>query len=217
MARTETNESFAVAGKIVQNTQLSLDPPPGLAMTYLLTLWLPILVSAVLVFVLSSVIHMLSPWHKTDYPRLVNEEAAMDALRPLAIPEGEYMVPRPASREDMRSPEFTARINRGPVFILTMMPNGMMSMGRNLGLWFVYLIVVATFAGYIAQSAVLSGDNDHRVFHTVGLAALMGYSMALWQMSIWYRRPWLTTIKSTVDGLIYAVVTAAVFVWLWPK
>jgi hypothetical protein len=181
------------------------------------TLWLPILVSAVLVFVISSVIHMLSPWHKSDYPRLPNEDAVMDALRPLGIPEGEYMAPRPASRQDMRSAEFAERFKRGPVFILTMMPGGTMSMGRNLGLWFIYIVVVAGFAGHVAQAVQPGTDFEHRIFHTAALASFMGYSFALWQMSIWYRRPWLTTIKATVDGLIYALVTGAVFVWLWPK
>jgi hypothetical protein len=181
-----------------------------------LALWLPILVSAVVVFVLSSVIHMLSPWHKNDYPRLANEDAAMDALRPLAIAPGEYMVPRPADRADMKSAAFAEKLKRGPVFIINMMPPGGMSMGRNLGLWFVYLIVVAGFAGHVAQAAGLVRGDDHRMFHTVGLSSLMGYAFALWQMSIWYRRPWTTTIKATVDGLIYAVVTAYVFVWLWP-
>jgi len=182
-----------------------------------LLLWLPILVSAVLVFLVSSVIHMLSPWHKSDYPRLPNEDAVMDALRPLGIPQGEYSAPRPASRQEMRSPEFAERFKRGPVFILTMMPSGSMSMGRNLGLWFLYSVVVSLFAGHIAQAAHLVSDNERRLFHVVALASFMGYSFALWQMSIWYRRPWLTTIKATVDGFIYAVVTAAVFVWLWPK
>jgi hypothetical protein len=138
-------------------------------------------------------------------------------LRPLGIPQGEYRAPRPASRQEMRSPEFAERFKRGPVFILTMMPSGSMSMGRNLGLWFLYSVVVSLFAGHIAQAAHLVSDNERRLFHVVGLASFMGYSFALWQMSIWYRRPWLTTIKATVDGFIYAVVTAAVFVWLWPK
>ena len=182
-----------------------------------LLLWLPILVSAVLVFLLSSVIHMLSPWHKSDYPLLPNEGAVMDALRPLGIPEGEYMAPRPATRADMKSPEFAERMKRGPVFIMTIMPNGGMSMGRNLVLWFLYLIVVATFAGHIAQGASVRSGDSPVLAHTVGLAAFMAYSFALWQMTIWYRRPWLTTLKATIDGLLYAIVTAAVFVWMWPK
>ena len=37
-------------------------------MVGLAALWLPILLSAVIVFVASSLIHMVSGWHKSDYP-----------------------------------------------------------------------------------------------------------------------------------------------------
>ncbi len=186
-------------------------------MSSIASLWLPILVSAVVVFVVSSIIHMALPWHKNDFPRLPNEDAVMDALRPLAIPPGEYLAPRPASREQLRSPEFLERMNRGPVFLLTMMPNGAMMSGRSLAGWFVYLLVVAAFAGSIAAKALPPGAHEHLVFHTVGLTSFMGYAFALWQMSIWYRRPWSLTIKATIDGFIYALITGAIFLWLWPK
>ena len=185
-------------------------------MTGLSALWLPILLSAVLVFLVSSVIHMLSPWHKNDYPKMPNEEAAMDALRPLAIPPGDYMVPRPAGRDDLRSAAFADKLAKGPVFIVTILPNGMMSMARNLGLWFLYLVVVGVFAAYIAGRAVGPGTNYLQVFRFAGTVAFIGYALALWQMSIWYRRSWSTTIKATVDALIYAAVTALVLAWLWP-
>jgi hypothetical protein len=181
------------------------------------SIWLPILVSAVAVFVVSSLVHMVLPWHKNDYPRLANEDAVMAALRPLRIPFGEYFVPRPANREALRSSEFLERVNRGPVFILNMMPNGMMPMGKSLAQWFAFLLVVSYFAGHIALRAITPPTEHHTIFHTVGLTAFMGYAFALWQMSIWYRRPWRTTIKATVDGLIYAAITAEIFVLLWPK
>src|SRR5689334_22107089 len=137
-------------------------------MTGLSALWLPILLSAVLVFVASSVIHMLSPWHKNDYPRMPNEDAAMDALRPLAIPPGDYMVPKPGTRADLGSAAFADRLTKGPVFIMTMLPNGMMSMGRNLALWFVYIIVVSLFAAYIAGRALPAGSDPMRIMQFAG-------------------------------------------------
>jgi len=108
-------------------------------MTDLSALWMPILLSAVIVFVTSSVIHMASPWHKSDYPKMRNEDHVMDALRPLAIPPGDYLIPRPSGREEMRSPAFAEKLKRGPVVLFTVMPEGPMSMGRNLGFWFLYL------------------------------------------------------------------------------
>ena len=186
-------------------------------MTGLSELWLPILLSAVLVFVASSLIHMASPWHKSDYPKLSNEDQVLDALRPLNIPPGDYFVPRPATREDMRSPAFIEKVKKGPVMVFTVMPSGPMSMGRNLGLWFVYCLAVGFFAAYITGRALPPGTVYLRVFQLAGASAFVGYSLALWQLSIWYRRAWLTTIKATVDGLIYGLLTAGAFGWLWPR
>src|SRR5438105_15523454 len=110
-------------------------------MTALSALWLPILLSAVFVFIVSSVIHMTRLWHKNDFPKMPNEEGFRDAVRSLAIPPGEYMVPRPSSGADMRSPEFVEKMECGPVMMMTVFPNGKMGMGRNLVLWFLYLLV----------------------------------------------------------------------------
>jgi hypothetical protein len=186
-------------------------------MISLSALWLPILLSAVVVFVASSLVHMVLPWHKTDYARVPQEDALMDALRPMAIPPGDYMVPRPASMEELRTPAFAEKAKRGPVMVMTVMPNGMMSMTRNLVQWFVYIVVVSILAAYIASRALGPGAPYPAVFRFVGAAAFIGYAVALWQMSIWYRRAWSTTIKASIDGLIYALLTAGVFGWLWPK
>ena len=186
-------------------------------MVGLSALWLPILLSSVLVFVLSSVIHTVLPWHKSDYPKLPNEDRVMDALRPLAIPPGDYMMPRPSSRQEMRSPQFVEKFKKGPVVMFTVFPGGSMSMGKNLVMWFLYSVVVGCFAAYVAGRALPAGAAYLQVFRFAGVTAFVAYSVALWQMSIWYHRSWVTTIKATVDGLIYALVTGATFAWLWPK
>ncbi len=186
-------------------------------MVPLAALWLPILLSAVIVFVASSLIHMASPWHKNDYRKVPNEEGLRAALRPLGIPPGDYMVPRPANREELRDPTFIEKVNQGPNLILTVIPSGPWSMGRNLGLWFLYLVVVSLFAAYIASRAVPPGAEYLQVFRFAGTTAFLGYAAALWQMSIWYRRAWSTTVKATIDGLVYALLTAGTFGWLWPR
>ncbi|NUO81944.1 hypothetical protein HUU05_17870 [candidate division KSB1 bacterium] len=186
-------------------------------MTGIDMLWLPILLSSVLVFLVSSVIHMMLPWHKGDYRKIPNEDKVMDALRPFAIPPGDYMVPRPSSMKDMSSPEFTEKMKKGPVMIVTVVPNGPASMGKNLALWFLYSVVIGFLAAYVAGRAVAPGEPYLHVFRYVGTTAFIAYAVALWQTSIWYHRSWITTLKVTIDGLIYALVTAGVFGWLWPK
>ncbi len=185
-------------------------------MTTLASLWLPIVLSSIFCFLLSFVIHTVLPWHKGDYGKMPREEDVTAALRPLAIPPGDYMVPRPSSMKELRTPEFLEKLRQGPVMVVTVMPNGPGSMGRSLVLWFLYLVVVGVFSGYIAGRALGPATPYLRVFRFVGASAFLAYAAALWQMSIWYRRSWLTTFKATVDGLLYALVTAGTFGWLWP-
>jgi hypothetical protein len=185
-------------------------------MTGLLSLWLPILLSSVIVFLVSSLIHMVLPWHKSDYPKMPNEDKVMDALRALAIPPGDYFLPRPSSTQEMRSPEFQEKVKQGPVVVMTVLPSGPMSMGRNLALWFLYSVIVGVLSAYVAGRALVPGADYLHVFRFVGVTAFTGYAVALWQMSIWYHRSWGITIKASVDGLIYGLVTAGTFGWLWP-
>lgn len=186
-------------------------------MTTLTALWLPILLSAVAVFLVSSIIHMGPFWHKTDYPKIPNEDKVMDALRPLAIPPGDYMVPRITTRAEMQSPEFLEKMKKGPVMIVTFLPPGPMGMARSLVLWFLYAVVISLFAAYGTGRALPAGAEYMQVFRVAAVTAFLGYAVALWQMWIWYHRSLAMTIKSTFDALIYASVTAGFFGWLWPR
>lgn len=186
-------------------------------MTGLAALWLPILLSSVIVFLLSWVIHMLPLWHKNDYPKMSNEDAVRDAIRPLAIPPGEYIVPRAASAKDMKNPEFIEKLKKGPVLMLTVWRNEPFSMGKSLVLWFIYCVVVGIFSAYVAGRALPSGTEYLHVFRFAGVTAFTAYAVALWQNSIWYKRSCSVTAKLTLDGLIYALLTAGTFGWLWPR
>lgn len=180
------------------------------------SLWLPILLSAVIVFIASWIIHMVLGYHNNDFGRLPAEDQVRDALRPLAIPPGEYVVPYAGSARAMGDPAFLERLRQGPVAFITALPNEAPRMGKNLLLWFVYCLLVGIIAAYLA-SRTLAPEADYLpVFRVVGCSAFLGYAVALWQNAIWYHRAWSTTVKQTVDGLIYALLTAGTFGWLWP-
>jgi len=180
------------------------------------SLWLPIVLSAVIVFIASTIIHMGPFWHRGDFPKMPREAEVLNALRPFAIPPGDYFIPGAAGMEEMRSREFKDKLTQGPVAVLTVMPNGMMSMRRNLLQWFVFLIVVSLFCAYIASRTLPAGAPYLRVPQVVGATAFIGYALALCQLSIWYRRSWRLTLKALLDGLIYGALTGGTFGWLWP-
>ncbi len=185
-------------------------------MVSLMSLWLPILLSAVLVFVVSSLIHMLLKYHNTDFGKVPNEDQVMDALRPFGIAPGDYVIPYAGSTDAMKTPEFIEKVTKGPVAFVTVLENGPFAMGKSLVQWFVYCIVVGIFAAYIAGHALGPAADYLPVFRYVGAVAFTGYALALLQNSIWYKRNWAATLKSVFDGLVYALLTAGMFGWLWP-
>jgi hypothetical protein len=180
------------------------------------SLWAPILVSAVLVFAISSLVHMVLGYHASDFGKLARQSDVLDALRGFNLPPGEYLLPRPGSSAHARSPEFAAAVAKGPVVMMTVMPAGGMSMGKNLALWFVYTLVVGLFAGYVAGLALGPGAEYRQVFRITSTVAFVGYVLALWQDVIWYGHSGTTAGKATFDGLIYALATGGTFGWLWP-
>lgn len=186
-------------------------------MVSVISLWLPIFLSAVIVFVASSIMHMVLPYHRNDLRKLPKEDEAMDALRRFDIPPGDYALPCAGSPEGMKRPEFVEKMKKGPVVLMTVVPAGPPAMGTSLLLWFLYSILVSCFAAYIAGRALGPGAPYLTVYRFIGAAAFMGYSLALLQNSIWYKRNWGTTLKLMFDGLVYAMLTAGTFGWLWPR
>jgi hypothetical protein len=180
------------------------------------SLWLPILLSAVGVFIVSSIVHMFLPYHRTDYGKLPTEDAVLDALRSHAIPPGDYAFPHAAGMEEMKSPEYTEKMKRGPAGILTLWPAGEMNMGKKLGAWFAYTVVVGIFTAYMAGVTLEPGAEYLRVFRVTGTAAFMAYALGQWADTIWFGKSVNTTLKNTFDGLVYGLVTAGCFGWLWP-
>jgi hypothetical protein len=180
-------------------------------------LWLPILVSALFVFVASSIIHMVLPIHRNDWRKVPDEDRMMDALRSFNLAPGDYCLPRAHTPAAMKEPAFLEKMKRGPVVFMTVLPGRDLSMGPQLAQWFVYSVLVSVFAGYVAGAALPAGANYLQVFRFAGTTAFVGYTMAFYPQSIWYKRPWSLQLKNTFDGLVYALLTAGVFGWLWPN
>jgi len=180
-------------------------------------LWLPILLSAVIVFVASSIIHMALPIHKSDYRKLLEEDKVLDAIRAAGVTPGPvYYFPHTTHRE-MKSPEAIERFKRGPVGLLTVIPSGPPAMGKYLGQWFVYCVVISVFVAYLTGRTRSPGTAYLEVFRVAGTTAFLGYAAAQIHDAIWKGQTWGVTFKHVFDGLIYALLTAGTFGWLWPK
>ena len=185
-------------------------------MVPLVSLWLPILLAAVAVFILSSIIHMALKYHNSDFDKLPQEEELLAAMRPFSPPPGDYVFPHCMDFKVRAGDEFKARIAKGPVGFMTVYPNQEPGMGLSLGLWFAYCVVVGIFTAYVARLALPAGAEYLQVSRVTGAAAFMGYGLALLQGSIWYKRKWAATLKSVGDALVYALFTGGMFGWLWP-
>tara|TARA_B100000949_G_scaffold220999_1_gene221392 strand:+ start:74 stop:637 length:564 start_codon:yes stop_codon:yes gene_type:complete len=180
------------------------------------SLWLPVLLSAVFVFIASAIIHMALSYHKQDKRPLPDEKGVMDALRPFKIPPGDYIVPHANDMKETSTPEFLEKTKQGPVVLMTVLPNGPMNTGRSLGMWFTYAVLVGVIAGYVTGLTLGPGADYRVVFRIVSTIAFTGYALAILESSIWWYQGWGATLRKMFDGLVYALLTAGTFGWLWP-
>ncbi len=185
-------------------------------MAILTELWLPIVLSAVFVFIASSVIHMAIPIHAGDYKKMANEDTVLEAMRANGVEPGWYMFPCAGSMKAMGTPEMQEKFKRGPVGWLTVVPSGGFNIGRSLVWWFVFSLLVSGLVAYVGWYSLGPGAAYLKVFQITGAAAVLGYAIGHFHDSIWKGQSWVTTGKFIFDGVVYALVTAGTFGWLWP-
>ena len=185
-------------------------------MVSLTALWLPIVLSAVVVFVASSIMHMLLPYHKSDYRQLPDEDKLLAVLRGAGLKPGLYHFPY-CSHKDMKSPAVMEKFKQGPVGMLTLFPSGPPAMPKFLGMWFAYCLVIGFFVAYLTGRTVAPGANYLAVFRAAGTAAFLAYGLGNLSNGIWKGQPWGVTLKEVIDGLVYALLTAGTFACFWPR
>jgi hypothetical protein len=160
---------------------------------------------------------MVLKLHKNDYKKLPNEDLILDAMRNDAPQPGIYMFPYHTGPDAMKSPEFNEKCKRGPVGILTVMPPGMINMGKYLGMWFGFCLLAGILVAYLTSRTIAAGSDYLMVFRVAGTVAFMGYGMGNIMDSVWRAQPWGVTVRHLIDALIYALLTAGVFGWLWVR
>ena len=173
-------------------------------------LWLPMLVSAVVVFVASSVLHMVLTYHKADFKKLPGEDALAEAMRKTSPAPGRYMIPH-CDFKEMKDPAVVERFAKGPVAQISVMPSGAPGVGKNLVQWFVFCLLVSFVCAYIARHTLWSESGGMQIMRITGAVAFVGYGMSSIIDSIWHAGPWPNTARALVDGLVYAVLTGLTF------
>jgi hypothetical protein len=178
-------------------------------------LWLPILLSAVFVFIASSIIHMVLPYHRSTYRQLPDEDKVRAALRSAGLTPGLYNFPF-CTHKDMNSPEAKAKYVEGPVGFMTIFPNGPVVLSKFLVQWFVFCLIVSVFAAYLSGHTTPAGQHFRGVLRVAGTAALLAYGVGTLSNGIWKGQPWKIVFLEAFDGFIYALLTGGTFGWLWP-
>jgi len=186
-------------------------------MVSLLALWAPIVLSAVIVFIASSVMHTVLKYHNKDFHKLQDEDKVMMTLRGAGVQRGIYVFPYCMGGKEMKSPEMIEKYKQGPVGFLTVYPSGPPVLARFLVQWFAYCLLLSFFVAYLAAHTIAPGTNYPAVFRVVGTAAFLAYGLSQLSNGIWKGQPWSAVIKEVIDGLIYGLLTAGTFGWLWPR
>jgi len=184
-------------------------------MPCLASLWLPILLSAVFVFLASSLIHMAFKWHNADYRPLPNEDEVRAALgNPTP---GQYVIPHVLEHRDLQQEEVRRKFTEGPVGFLYIKASGLPAMGSSLAQWFAFNLVISFCVAYLTSRTTAAGTHYLQVFRVAGTTAFLAHAAGTIPNSIFMGKPWRVTLKEILDGLIYALLTAGTFGWLWPR
>jgi hypothetical protein len=180
------------------------------------SLWLPVVVSAVAVWLLSALLHMALKYHNADYKPLPDEEGVGAALRRDAPPPGLYMIPHCADGAAMKDPAVQEKFKRGPVALIAVMRSGAPSMGKALVQWLLFCLLVSFVAAYVARHTLTPADAGLLVLRVTGTIAFVGYGFGAFQDSIWHGIPWSNALRVLIDAALYSLLTGAIFWWLWP-
>jgi hypothetical protein len=179
-------------------------------------LWLPIVLSAIIVMAGSTIVWMVFKYENADWKVIPGEDQFRDAVRKLNLPApGQYVFPHMMGSADPQTA--MKKAEEGPSGILLLRRPQKWSMSKPLIQSLIFYLVVSFFAAYVASHAVSRGTDYLRVFQVVGAASFMGYGLGVFVDAIWWGRTWSSAFKTALSGLIYACLTAGTFGWLWPR
>jgi len=180
-------------------------------------LWLPIVGASAILLVAGFVLWMVLPLHKGDFRPFPDEAAVGAVLRGQQLAPGQHIIPHMKDPKEMKDPAMVAKYIQGPVGFLVLANPGAPALGKNLLQMFLYHVVVSIFVAYLAVHTLAAGATYLAVFRVTGTVASLAYASATIPSAIWYGRPWSAVWKEVFDGLVWGLLTAGTFGWLWPR
>jgi hypothetical protein len=190
-------------------------------MELLLPLWLPILLSAAAVWIVSIVASMALPHHKGDFIGLPasQEDGLMEYLRGSGIKPGNYLFPDFRDPRAMKSTQVQKALNEGPVGHLSVWKTPL-TMGDKLAATFIVHFVVSTLIAYLTRIALPgppAAAPFAKVFQVAATAGILAYCFSFLPSAIWWGSYKRTIVANVIDGIVYGAITGAIFAWRWPR
>lgn len=182
-------------------------------MSMLLSLWLPILVTTIVLFFASFLAWVVLPHHKPDIKRWPDEERLLTFIRESGAAPGDYLFPY-IEDKDMKEDWAQARYNEGPWGMVKIWP-GKASMGGNMLKTVLYFFVVSAAVAYAGTLALTPGAPFMDVFQLIAVTAILAHTSGGVLREIWFTRPLRGKLMDFIDGLVYGLITAGLFAWLW--
>lgn len=182
----------------------------------LLDLWMPIVLGTLVAWIASALIHMALKYHDSDYQKLANEDEVRAAIKAGSPSLGVHSYPHCTDMAQFKDPEMQQKFKDGPVGMLIVFPDGMMNMGKAVGQQIAYFFIGCIIIAYCATLALEPGADYLSVFRVVGATGFLAFGWGMIPFSIWYGILWSTAAKYLLDALIYGLLVAGCFAWLWP-
>jgi hypothetical protein len=180
-------------------------------------IWLPIVLSAVTVFFASFLAWTVMPHHKADWSGIPGQEDIQKLMRTHNVQPGQYAIPYAPDPKDLDDPQVKKGFEDGPVGFLYVQESGVPGMGGRIAAMFFFQLIVSLTVGYLASRTLAADTHYMQVFRVTGTIAFLAYGAASVQDMIWFAHSRSQTAKVLVDALVYGLLTAGFFGWLWPN
>lgn len=178
-------------------------------------LWLPILVSSVVVFFASFLAWVVLPHHKPEIKKLEDEDGFLAMLKSADVPAGSYMFPMCTGGKEMKDPAYLKKLEEFPCGMLNVWQKPRPMQVCLLGSFVTYLLI-AVFVAYLAHFAFERGEAFMTIFRFTSAAAIAAHVLGTIPGGVWFGVQVRSMVTCAIDGIVFGLLTGLTFAWMWP-